>query len=204
MTAKAPQSGYTLIEVLIGLSLLAALSAAMAPMLFSFSRLTATSDALARDAETERTTTTTIRRLLAGAVWLPEGRESDAFVGTTQSMRFYTAALGQGLRQVELEVSTSSDGLELLVRTSTNYEPGASVQLMESLENIQFRYWGSETEATSPSWRTQWRSRTPPKLVRIDTTSHHGVQTLLRIEAATYAQAPLLCQYDQVSQSCRL
>ena len=174
MSGRLPSRGFTLLELLVGVALLAVL----AGLLFAALRLGADGldrvDATATVAEDRRIVAAFLRQRLANATPVIERDESGAHVafdGGADRLRLITdmpPALG-GSRHT-LELGNARDGLRLtwtpLLGADAETEP-ASRQL--TTVPARFAYYGQRTGETAPSWHDEWRNELAlPRLVRLD------------------------------------
>jgi general secretion pathway protein J len=181
-----PESGFTLIEVLVSLALLALLLALLAGGL-RYAR--STWDATARldrlaDADMAETF---LRARLAEAMPLYEQRRAGTvralFQGAGDSMSFVAPApngpAGTGLYRYTLEAAGGpGQGRHTLVvklvphlpsiRDSALERPPEQYQLMRNIRSVSFRYFGRGELRGEPAWHAVWpRTDAMPNLVEI-------------------------------------
>lgn len=201
------EAGFTLLEAIISISILAGIMAALAPVLYTTIR---TSDRARIETQTQeevRVASLALRRVLSGTLWLPKEWKDEAFAGDASSLRFITnAALKDRLSRAEVTIRSNGHDSDLVLRVQTigKAKEVEEAVLMSGVQSVTLSYWGTETGATSPVWRRSWKNIKPPKLIAFDVQFRERNATRhIRIEAATYAEIPVLCEFDLVSQSCR-
>lgn len=201
--ARRAQDGFTLIEVLVSLILLALVLALLSGAA-RFAR--GTWDAAARlDREAGYDVAGLfLRSRLAEAMPLFEQTESGmvrvAFDGTKESLSFVAPAqngpAGAGLYRFALQggrgAGQDRGPSALLVRVSPYqtkaHEPGADAQsevhaLVEDVATFAFKYFGRGQLRAAPAWHEVWPRRdTLPDLVELDITRRNGDRASLLVE----------------------
>ncbi|MEL7028214.1 MAG: prepilin-type N-terminal cleavage/methylation domain-containing protein [Pseudomonadota bacterium] len=208
MTRASNEAGFTLVEALIAAAVLAGLAASLAPAVHASVKATTRVQLAAAETEALRTARDTLEHLISGVLWLPPEWEDEAFEGAGQEMRFLTTA-GPEHRLTTARMSlTSGFDNRRLVLTLQPLDPSVAdpveVDLLTGLTDARFAYWGTETNSVSPVWRDAWRSRRPPQLIAVEARKPGRERSVpVRLEFATTAEAPILCDFDPVSRSCR-
>ena len=202
MAADARQQGLTLIELLVALSLLGLLMAALGGALgagLAGSRLF--DDRVDRLEET-RLTQAALRRLLSRArpvQWREGPGTAAAFAGGRARLDFLADLPGWpgrgGLHQLRL--ARDGDRLVLLRRITAGEEAaftfGAAADasvLMSGVSSIRLSYYGAGKGDVVADWHESWRGRsTLPRLIRVDLERIDGaVWPLLSVAPALAVQ----------------
>jgi general secretion pathway protein J len=192
--ANARERGFTLIEVLIAMTLLGLLMAMLSGGLRLGTRAWEASDA--RSAELARLEAVHgfIRRTLTGAYPLLRTGDDDAkrqiaFTGGAEAVEF-TALMPAhfgvgGFYTITLAVEDGVDGARLVFRRqlyrSSDEEtpaPAAAITidekekvLLEGVSKAEFAYFGIAENDERPSWRDEWQDqKSLPELVRLSVT----------------------------------
>ncbi len=202
MAADKRQAGLTLIELLVALSLLGLLVAALGGALGTGLAGSRALDERVERLEDTRLTQAALRRLLSRArpVQWPDGRDTvAAFAGGRERLDFLADLPGWpgrgGLHQLRLV--RDGDRLVLLRRITAGEEAGFAFGdvaetsvLMTGVASIRLSYFGAGDGDAPPQWQDAWRGRTGlPRLVRLDVTrTDGGVWPLLSVAPALAAQ----------------
>lgn len=188
MMGRTVQRGFTLMEMLIGLTLLGFILA----LLFAGFRLASDSwDAVSARAETtadEQLGRAFVRRLLSQLQplrWRGAMNQPLAFAGESNGLRAVAPISGQagsgGLRVIELVIESGEQGskgegpLRLVLRHAplrreaeqfTDTLPQAETRtLLGGLTAAEFRYFGPEKHDEPPRWQNAWTN--PERLPRL-------------------------------------
>jgi prepilin-type N-terminal cleavage/methylation domain-containing protein len=174
--APLNDAGFTLVELLIALALLAVLSTLLLTATLGLRQVltrieqSEAEPAIARIADHMRRTAEGIRPI----------RQSNStgigslLDGTETTMRFTTgyAPMGQvaGLYEVEWNVRRGSAGdMQTLVETRRLYRPPVpqseaqparpetTVTLLQGIASLSFRYWGTNDASSTASWLPNWK-----------------------------------------------
>ena len=195
--ANGRQRGFTLIEILIAMTLLGLLMAMLFGGLRLGTRAWEASDA--RSAELARLEAVHgfIRRALTGAYPLLRtetggAKRRIAFTGGAEAVEF-TALMPAhfgvgGFYTITLAVEDGADGARLIFRRQL-YRPGDEETpppppagdeekekvLLDGISKAAFSYFGATDEDETPAWRDEWRDqKTLPDLVRLGLTFADG------------------------------
>lgn len=197
---KRPR-GFTLLEVLLAVTLLAAGLALAFAALKSATAMTARGEAIAARSNHIRAVEQFLRRSLGDARPIAFGRDAQGevlrFDGQAQRMRFVADLpdyLGVGGPHLyTLEASDESGGKRLQIgfahlRGTAAVRPPD--QLAEGLKEVRFAYRGLDRDGHLGDWQTQWPTASRlPLQVRIDITANDGAWPALIV---TVPQAPAL------------
>jgi general secretion pathway protein J len=222
MTRTRRQTGFTLLELLIAMTLLGFILA----LLFSGFRLASRSwDAV--DARLERTTQEEMARAVARRLliqmqpirWKKALDQPIAFVGEPNRIVFIAPLSGQagvsGLRVIEIGASGGNQGSERsatlvlkqgpLRRDAENFVDTLTGTkehlLLDDLSAVQFDFFGPAKKDDPPQWQTTWVNPTElPRLVRIRLGSADPGWSDLVISPAITGGA---CNWDALFKRCR-
>jgi general secretion pathway protein J len=187
---RSLHSGFTLLEMLIGLMLLGLMTLALFGALRFGTQSWERAEAKSLQVVDLAIVESMLRREIAKAFPLRVGLSSEnkiAFEGDESSVKFFSALPAHfstgGLSLIELRhepgavSSGEGAGGELVLRHAlqngleTDLPSGDdthSSRLLRGVGNLSFGYFGSDSDATEPTWRTSWtQSGRVPKLVRI-------------------------------------
>ncbi|HEU0278123.1 MAG TPA: prepilin-type N-terminal cleavage/methylation domain-containing protein [Rhodanobacteraceae bacterium] len=163
--------GFTLLEVLLALVLLAFVMLGVWGALRGASRLTQSADAIMTQSEAVRTVQQFLRRYLAGAMPQPfvpaDGGAPRMFRGTATSMEFVAALpmqsghAGLYIQALSLDTHAGDTALELDYRPypggPADAQPVHHV-LLRHLAGGSFEYLGTATYGAAPVWSDDWRA----------------------------------------------
>lgn len=207
MTARAGHRGFTLIEVLLALALLAMTFAALFSALYSTRRSVEAGERAAQSNESLRIAQTVVRNYLTGAVPLLfyDGKEHRlAFRGDPDAVRFVVGLPshrgGGGLRAVRLGADWRGGRRALTFRYAArrawdpaNADSDASAErealLLEDAGEIRFAYFGAQDGDAEPAWRSSWHSdERLPRLVRIEVRRASVPESRMALDIAIRAR----------------
>lgn len=182
--SPVPQAGFTLLEILLALVLLAFVMAGVWGALAGATRITHSTDAVMAQGEQVRTVQQFLRRYVSAAAPEPyttrPGAAPRMFMGDASSMQYVAPLPMQsghaGLYLQTLSLHTDGAGnvsLELAYQPYTNDAPATQTpvtrRLLAGLHGGKFQYLGTTAFGQPPSWRDAWRSNSGmPLAVRID------------------------------------
>mgnify|MGYP003886822475 CR=1 FL=1 len=181
--SKKNDGGFTLLEVLIALSLTALLSILLLGGLrfttSAWHKLQAENSVLQELHHNQ----SSIRRILKNTLPLEvPGTERVDFQGTARQVSIVVSSLAEkdnsGLKLVIIGTAPSSTGIDLQLSwkryrydTQTSHET-SNLVLSEGVDDVQIRYFGNQSSiATADKWHSTWRNQTKlPKLVALKLT----------------------------------
>lgn len=188
-------AGFTLVELLVAIAILGILITATAGSLSLGSHAWDAGIRRADHNENRRASFNYLRRQMLQIVpisWQESNHRSLAFEGDEHQFRFVApapAAAELGMVTLSVQVSQPENGATELIIGVAPFDPGsvewpgsepvARSLLYGDLEGATINYYGVDDPDKAASWHTSWRSEFPflPNLIRIETTSHHGVDT---------------------------
>lgn len=170
------QAGFTLLEILVALVVLGFVVAGLSQGLRFGLRATERSERLSMERGDLDAVDRLLRRLVAQMD--PGTRRTPAAVeGDAASFAFATdlGAAAGALATTQADVRIAAQGGRLVLRWTparhvTPLAPPAPPQdtvLLDGLDRVELSYWGTDGGDARPSWRTEWRQRALPLLVRI-------------------------------------
>ena len=169
--------GFTLVEMLVALTLLALLTVLLASLVTTGRRAAAAGEARLDDAAQLVLAESFIREQLGGMlpVALP-GAGRIAFDGRPDGIAFIglpPAALAPGgFHHLSLAVEATATGQILVLRWMPLSGGGAAdarpTVLLDRLERVDFAYYGALDDASPPQWWEEWHSPTRlPSAIRL-------------------------------------
>jgi len=213
------ETGFTLLELLIALTLLAALSVLLFGGLRFGTRAWERSEAVASETDQIGIAQSFLRRALSTSYPLLKATDAARpkidFEGSSEGMRFLApapAALSAGGMSRFTLIATRRNDQNLLLMTSrfelTREEIGSSATdftLLHGFEHVEFRYFCSDQPADPPTWRDSWTERARlPELVGIQVRFPAGDRrTWPELLVAPRLTADASCLYDPVIRRCR-
>ncbi len=180
------QSGFTLVELLIAITLLGFIMAMATGSVRTGIRVWESADRSTDEVNQIQAVQHLIRRQLGRAFPVQQKRRgvnrAVLFEGTRDSIRFVSPMpphLGtKGLYQIAIEPAYDRNGTyrlnfqRALFQVEDDFrekpENAKDTLLLEGIRSVEFAYFGRERDRLSPRWRSQWHDvPLPPMLVRI-------------------------------------
>ena len=185
-THPARQAGFTLLELLVAITLLGALMAALFGALRLGTRVWETGETRLDASARVQVVQDFLRQQLGQTVPMVElagsGRSSGTmlFVGTGTGLRFVSMLpehLGAGARIMELALREPQEGgsTDLVIRIEP-LDPAAGDEasdsdervLIEGIESLEITYFGPENPNATAVWWQEWQQqRDLPRLIRV-------------------------------------
>jgi general secretion pathway protein J len=184
------EAGFTLLELLVGLTLLGVLMILVYSALNIGLRAWDTGDARAAEAAHQRIVQTFLRREMEQIFpvrWRGIAESRIAFDGAKTEMRFVTSlnlgasAKDGGLQWAHLYVAEDGDGtqsrrslflrrdvFDLHAKDWTALDGAKPTRLIAGVKELELSYFGAENENTDPKWTNEWTNPLRvPLLVKI-------------------------------------
>jgi general secretion pathway protein J len=193
MIERRRDAGFTLIEVLIGATLLAIMMTLLTSALFTMTRSSRAGEARMEALDSAQLVHSFLRRRLQNAFPLTErddGNERVLFEGRAERLRFVghlPLAVGGGLQFLEL--GTENGMLAMRYRDAWPDTPfgGPSTEwqrraLLPDVLRARWRYFGARDEDSPARWATEWLEQDRlPELVRLEL--EHGDRSVTALVA---------------------
>ena len=214
MTAHAHDAGFTLLELLVSIALLAMLSLALVSGLRFGARIWDRSQSVNIDTNTVRAVQKEIALNLARIY--PKyivASPTDAFIdfdGLPRRMMFLSTGYAEsgGMMRVSLEAANDDEGLMLqygsvpeLARSGT---PVQNRALLRHLKSLDFAYFGATGTEKTSVWHQTWQhERSLPDLIRIRATTPRATATWTELIVRPKIAADTGCTFDPISKFCQ-
>lgn len=206
MTTRRRSAGFTLIEVLIGTTVLAIMMTLLTSALFTMTRSARAGEARMQALDSTQLAHAFLRRQLQNAFPLTEREDGDElalFEGRANRLRFVgqlPIAEGGGLQF--LEIAASAGALEMRYREAWPDAPFTtpdaewrSRTLLPGVKRVGWRYFGAADDDSVARWTDEWlRHDRLPELIRVELEHDDRSVTALLAEVrvrSAVAQAAL-------------
>jgi general secretion pathway protein J len=206
------QGGFTLLELLIALTLLGLITVMLYGGLHLATKGAALGERRAEASEQVRLIQSFIRREVSQVyplVWRGEGKPRVAFNGGSETLHFAAilpAHRGEGgLYLVSIGVADSYPAHQLIFSYrlarpeiqdfETKEAPQERVVLVEDIEKLEFLYYGKREKEDEARWHSRWKDRKNlPRLVRLrlKTVSSFWPDLVIPIYAKVHPEEPQL------------
>lgn len=202
-------AGFTLVEILVALTLMGLILGSLYSGLFGVSRIWSRAEVHADDNDRLRISTQLLQRLIGAAtpiLHVSGQKPSLLFQGERDQLRWVAPlpshAGGAGLYWTELSVGQSAGQTSHLVLTYSPLTPDRvegspsedqaadAVVLDENAHSIKFQYFGSENDNQPSRWHPQWpEAGRLPLAIRVTTTARSGATSLPELVIALHMTA---------------
>ena len=198
------QSGFTLLEALIAIALLAGIAMALLPALNAASKASTRIRQSAAFGEDIKTTNDFFRDIIEGALWIDGSPDTAAIAGGSKAVTITTIDATTMAPVIVKLTITPGPAAELTAQFafSDDQETNKTHVLLSNLEGASFEY--LSPDAVNGRWTSEWDEKQPPKLIRLKGAfQKNNEQQSFLFEASPIGSAPLHCQFDSVSRRCR-
>ena len=210
---SASDAGFTLVEMLVSLSLLALAAVLMFEGLGASQRLWAGEAARTARGETIEAAQTTLRVRLTRLRPVTQFDGSTPYAdidGDDRRLLFIAPPADVERPSASRRYRLSLNGQGDLLLGAAPIDAGAGdvytdQVLLRDVEGLDISYYGADAMGAAPSWRTEWTRRvTPPQLVRVRLALKSGDRRFwpdLIVHPA--AVVDTLCSLERTTGSCR-
>ena len=211
----AGQCGFTLLELLVALTLLSLVGLVMLGGLKFGARVWERTAAVAGDAESVESVQRLLRRQLSAVypAWTNDGanRGGVVFDGFAESLAYIASPLPQlaltGNERFQLSLS-ASHALELIWSHGFDGDPGdgqSRAVLLSRVSALEFAYFGPDAAGRDPQWRDSWTGQTRlPQLIRVRVAFPQGdPRTWPELVVHPEIMVDVGCVYDPIYRGCR-
>lgn len=197
------EAGFSLIEVLIALAILAGVAMALAPAIAAAAKAASRIQVSAAEQEDLRALSLFLSDIAAQSIWLDQSSDHTAFSGAPNELRLATLDPAS-MALVPITLSISNDEQQTLTANITS--PGSTQTythlIIDDLEETSFSY--LDTTRSGEQWTMQWTARQPPSMIRLTgRLITNGASRDFSFVAPIASNAPLNCRFDPVSRQCR-
>ena len=194
------QAGFTLMETLIAVGILAGIAVVLVPAIRTAVRVEARTTSLVGGLEVNAAVEDLMREFLLRAYRPPRSDTSGRFSGSSTSIRFLTlATASQSPEPVSIAFDTGR--LELtLPQLDGERRHSQTVLLADEVERVRFMYFGEAGDGRGPGWYEAWDFDAPPRLIALDVVAHDG--SVQRIEVRLGGVAAFDCRFDSGQGIC--
>lgn len=209
--------GFTLVEMLVAVSLIGLLSLGLASAMGLGIRTWNTSSSVNEKLDTSRAAQAALRQLLSATYpqWTYGNPAFVDFSGSSEEIEFISQAPlalnHPGYARFNLAVVESNGDQSLVLKLGPDIKaPGAAsetneVQLLANVESIEFSYFGPTETSPTPTWQPRWQNRNElPRLIRVEAVGRGKLADLwptLIVKPAI--DVDISCEFDALSRRCR-
>lgn len=195
------QRGYTLLEALISVGLLAGLAGALGPAVFGSMRVSTAILDQAEGQESLRALDEALTQIFTNAVLMSAGDNELFLQGDENTVRVASLA-GDESRARVFTLHIENGTLIGAIAPMLNGEaPKQSSELIPDGAR-RFSYYGRANTNAPLLWRDAWNDAAPPLLVRIELAAGEDNNSIV-FDYRPAGRAYLHCRFDPVSRRCR-
>lgn len=198
-----PQKGFSLLEALIAITILAGVAMALAPAISAAAKVSTRIQQGSLIEEELRTTRRFLRDVFAQNILVDSRERQTAFKGSAKKITITTIDSAT-MSPVPVAVVISGGNQQVLtVRLgSSSSDDAQQYILIENLNNARFEF--LDSQSPNPQWMTIPPSGNLPDMVRLAGQILAGNESKeFAFEFSLPGKAPLHCQFDSVSRRCR-
>ena len=214
----SPGAGFTLLELLIALTLMSLLTVVILGALGTSARVWEHASAEQHAVEETVVARKFLRRWLEHAYPLVDRsdplRPVTSFQGAKEHLDLVAPVPGGimpgGLAHYSIFVQRNDGRSDLVVtmrheRANESIAAPSSSVLIEDISDMSVAYFGAQHSAEPEEWHDAWSDGTNlPRLVRISIAFPPGdKRTWVELDVAPRISAPADCEYNQLTKSCR-
>lgn len=203
MIEARSQAGYSLVEALIAVAILAGIAGALAPVTYTAIRAAGRINSLADDAETRRVGANALSGVFGAFINTGSNDEAAAFTGEPNKIDLNILAdQERGPQMVQLRIVDKRLLLTPPIDAAEKQNGAKRAEVVIADNALSFRYFGAIASDAEPSWHARWKEKAPPLLIELSFRNDGDVSA--KSQSFVLAnRAPLHCAFDQVSRQCR-
>lgn len=200
---RSSESGFSLLETLIAIAILASVMTALGPALNVTARTASRIHQEAQFQEDVRAAGRVFSDIVSQTLWLDKDDAAPPVAGDAAGMEVMTldaaskspVTLSLAIEREEKQRLTARFG-------GSDRLTGDRHVVLDNLSDARFQY--MSVNGGRARWRDRWRETSPPALIRFAGVLHYGGQErAFAVEASPGGAAPLHCAFDPVSRQCR-
>ncbi len=204
-------SGFTLLEMLVAMTLLGLLSVALFGALRFGLRIWERSETLTAQSNLVRKVQAQLTREIMQAypevVGSDPTHQSVAFDGRSNTLSYLAADLAHpgALDKVEIGIAPGSHALTRTEKMELSSGGSArSMTLLGGISAMDISYFGSQGENDAPRWQSEWQNRMSlPSLVRIRARfAEKNSAPWPDLIVVPRISADISCRFDPIAQKC--
>lgn len=210
MTAHTGEDGFTLLELLVSITLLALLSLAVVSGMRFGTQIWNKSQTANVDSNAVRSAESWIEskltRVYPEYIVASPTDASIAFDGTAQQLDFLSTG-DEGLVRIRLEAAKDAGGIALQAETISDLATSRASPdielLLRQLNAVEFAYYGARAGEKVPGWHQSWQhERSLPLLIRIRAAMPRPATTWNELVIRPKIAADVSCNFDAVTRAC--
>ena len=209
-----PEAGFTLLEVLVSMTLLAMLSVALLASIRFGTEIWRVSERAASGSNRIRNVQAELSQAIARAYPETVGDASNGHVdfdGQADSLTFLTPDknVPGALSRITISVDDGGNAADLTLsqalELSASPNEDSSHVLLQGVKSVDIAYFGKRGDKAIPDWEGSWRNRSAlPQLIRIRVSfSDPHARPWHELIVAPHITADVNCTYDPVTKSCQ-